>query len=186
MVAEEVLTYGLVERRAWLFANVSVMTAVCAWTAWTVAAWTNRLVWTWRHEILTCTCSTLWLRACGKPWNSLRCARARSLQRSAYDCRMLRWSSKLRQSVPKSPSEPLTLRSGERWLVLEMLLEVDLSFRLRVAEFMVTVSVRETRCLRSFCRKSQLNMPLTTQQIADFKDQLFNRALTKDLQGNEQ
>ena len=43
---------------------------------------------------------------------------------------------KLRQSVPKSPSEPLILRSGERWLVLEMLPEVDLSFRPRVPEFM--------------------------------------------------
>ena len=34
---------------------------------------------------------------------------------------------KLRQSVPKSLSEPLVLRSGERWLVLEMLPHVDLS-----------------------------------------------------------
>ena len=45
---------------------------------------------------------------------------------------------KLRQSVPKSSSEPLVLRSGERWLVLEMLPEVDLSFRPRVLEFMET------------------------------------------------
>ena len=45
---------------------------------------------------------------------------------------------KLRQSVPKSLSEPLVLRSGERWLVLDMLPEVDLSFRPRVQEFMVT------------------------------------------------
>ena len=45
---------------------------------------------------------------------------------------------KLRQSVPKSPPEPLVLRSGERWLVLEMPLEVDLSSRPRVPEFMVT------------------------------------------------
>ena len=36
---------------------------------------------------------------------------------------------KLRQSVPKNPSEPLVLRSGERWLVLEMQPEVDLSCR---------------------------------------------------------
>ena len=36
---------------------------------------------------------------------------------------------KLRQCVPKSPSEPLVLRSEERWLVLEMLPEVDLSCR---------------------------------------------------------
>ena len=36
---------------------------------------------------------------------------------------------KLRQSVPKSPPEPLVLRSGERWLVLEMPPEVDLSSR---------------------------------------------------------
>ena len=36
---------------------------------------------------------------------------------------------KLRQSVPKNPSEPLVLRSGERWLVLEMQTEVDLSCR---------------------------------------------------------
>ena len=36
---------------------------------------------------------------------------------------------KLRQSVPKSPSERLVLKSGERWLVLEMLPEIDLSFR---------------------------------------------------------
>ena len=28
---------------------------------------------------------------------------------------------KLRQSVPKSPSEPLVLRSGVRWLVLEFM-----------------------------------------------------------------
>ena len=33
---------------------------------------------------------------------------------------------KLRQSVPKSPPEPLVLRSEVRWLVLEVLLEVDL------------------------------------------------------------
>ena len=45
---------------------------------------------------------------------------------------------KLRQSVPKSSSELLVLRSGERWLVLEMLPEVDLSSRRRVQEFMVT------------------------------------------------
>ena len=60
--------------------------------------------------------------------------------------------------------------SGAReiWLVLEMLPEVDLSFRPRVPEFMVTW------------------VSLTTQQIADFKDQLSNRARTKDLKGNEQ
>ena len=45
---------------------------------------------------------------------------------------------KLRRRVSKSPSELLVLRSGERWLVLEMLPEVDLSFRPRVPEFMVT------------------------------------------------
>ena len=45
---------------------------------------------------------------------------------------------KLRQSVPKSPSEPLVLRSGERWSVLETPPEVDLSSRPRVPEFMVT------------------------------------------------
>ena len=45
---------------------------------------------------------------------------------------------KLRQSVPKSLSEPLVLRSGERWLVLEMPPEVDLSSRPRVPEFTVT------------------------------------------------
>ena len=34
MEAEQVLTYGLVERTAWLlFVNVNVMTAGCAWTA---------------------------------------------------------------------------------------------------------------------------------------------------------
>ena len=36
---------------------------------------------------------------------------------------------KLRQSVPKSPPEPLVLRGGERWLVLGVLSEVDLSSR---------------------------------------------------------
>ena len=45
---------------------------------------------------------------------------------------------KLRQSVPKSPPEPLVLRSGVRWLVLEMPPEVDLSSRPRVPEFMET------------------------------------------------
>ena len=45
---------------------------------------------------------------------------------------------RLRPSVPKSSSQPLVLRSGERWLVLEMLPEVDLSSRPRVPEFMVT------------------------------------------------
>ena len=45
---------------------------------------------------------------------------------------------KLRQSVLKSLSEAFVLRSGERWLVLEMLPEVDLSCRVRVPEFMVT------------------------------------------------
>ena len=55
---------------------------------------------------------------------------------------------KLRQSVPLSPSEPLVLRSGERWLVLEMLPVVDLSCRVQVLEFMVTW-VGETRCLGS-------------------------------------
>ena len=41
---------------------------------------------------------------------------------------------KLRQVHPK----PLVLRSGERWLVLEVLPEVDLSSRPRETEFMVT------------------------------------------------
>ena len=46
---------------------------------------------------------------------------------------------KLRQSVPKSLPEPLVLKEQrERWLVLEMPLEVDLSCRARVPEFMVT------------------------------------------------
>ena len=45
---------------------------------------------------------------------------------------------KLRQSLPKSLSEPLVLRSGERWLVLEVPPEVDLSSRPRVPEFMET------------------------------------------------
>ena len=45
---------------------------------------------------------------------------------------------KLRQSAPKSLPEPLVLRSGERWLVLEMPPEVDLSSRPRVPEFMDT------------------------------------------------
>ena len=45
---------------------------------------------------------------------------------------------KLRQSVPKSPPEPLVHRSGERWLVLEMPPEVDLSSGPRVPEFMET------------------------------------------------
>ena len=45
---------------------------------------------------------------------------------------------KLRQSVPKSPPEPLVLRSGERWLVLEMPPQIDLSSRPRVPEVMVT------------------------------------------------
>ena len=45
---------------------------------------------------------------------------------------------KLRPSVPKSLPEPLALRSGERWLVLEVLPEVDLSSRLGVLEFMET------------------------------------------------
>ena len=44
----------------------------------------------------------------------------------------------LRQSAPKSPPEPLVLRSGERWLVLEVPPEVDLSSRPRVQEFMET------------------------------------------------
>lgn len=46
--------------------------------------------------------------------------------------------AKLRQSAPKSPPEPLVLRSGERWLVLEVPPEVDLSSRPRVPEFMET------------------------------------------------
>ena len=36
---------------------------------------------------------------------------------------------KLRQSAPKSLSEPLVLKSGERLLVLEVPPEVDLSSR---------------------------------------------------------
>ena len=44
---------------------------------------------------------------------------------------------KLRQSVPKS-LQNLSFPGAERWLVLEMLLEVDLSSRSRVPEFMVT------------------------------------------------
>ena len=32
---------------------------------------------------------------------------------------------KLRQSVPKSPPEPLVLTCGERWLVLEMLPDLE-------------------------------------------------------------
>ena len=43
---------------------------------------------------------------------------------------------KHRQSVPKESSEPLVLRSGERWLVLEMLPEVDLPSRPPTPEFM--------------------------------------------------
>ena len=45
---------------------------------------------------------------------------------------------KLRQSVPKSLPEPPVLRSGARWLVLEVPPEVDLSSRPRVLEFMET------------------------------------------------
>ena len=45
---------------------------------------------------------------------------------------------KLRQCAPKSSPEPLVLRSGERWLVLEVPPEVDLSSRPRVLEFMET------------------------------------------------
>ena len=73
-----------------------------------------------------------------KTWNSLSCARAWSLQRSVDDCRIVRWSAfKLRQSAKESP-ELLVLRSGERWLVLEMPPEVDLSSRPRVPKFMET------------------------------------------------
>ena len=117
-VAEQVLTYGLVERTAWLlFVNVSSRMRVdCAWT---VAA----LGPDERQEILMCAL-TLGLELVARAW---------SLQRSVDGCRMLRWSSKLRQSVPKSPPEPLV-----RWLVLEMLPEVDLSFKPRAPEFMAT------------------------------------------------
>ena len=45
---------------------------------------------------------------------------------------------KLRQSLPKRFPELLVLGSGERWLVLEMPPEVDLSPRPRVPEFMET------------------------------------------------
>ena len=44
MVAEQVLTYGLVERTAWLMVvTVSVMTAGCAWTAWTGCVGSSRV-----------------------------------------------------------------------------------------------------------------------------------------------
>ena len=88
-------------------------------------------------EILMCTGSTLWLRACGKIWNSLRCARSWSLQRSVYDCRMLRWSSSSFARVCQRVFQNLSFSGAERWLVLELPPEVDLSSRPRVPEFMV-------------------------------------------------
>ena len=81
------------------------------------------------QEILTCG-STLWLRTRRK---SLEFAEIRQRLQDA-EVELI----KLCQSVPKSPSKPLVLRSGERRLVLEMLPEVDLSSRPRVPEFMVT------------------------------------------------
>ena len=93
---------------------------------------------------------------------------------------------KLRQSVPKSPSESLVLRSGERWLVLEMLPEVDLSLQGSSAGVHGDLGVRDKMSRKRADRRSRLNRPLTTQQIADFKDQLFNRARAKDMKGNEQ
>ena len=80
---------------------------------------------------------------------------------------------KLRQSVPKSPPEPLVLRSGERWLVLEVLPEVDLSSRPRVLEFVETW-VREARCLGSGQR--QFEQGSVVQQQSSYQR----------LEGNEQ
>ena len=104
-------------------------------------------------------------------------------------------SAKLRQSAPKSPPEPLVLRSGERWLVLEKChlrstylkgLECRSSWRLGCWK------VTQTSCLGSGLTQFEQKEP--TQQIADckdmtedYKDQKYNnRARTKDSKRNEQ
>ena len=115
MVVEQELTYGLVERAAWLlFVNISVMTE--AWRvdcAWTVAALGRAE--SSRVDLVTEDLDVYRINAV-----------VENLQQELGVCR-----------------DPWTiagcfLRSGERWLVLEMLLEVDLSSRPRVPEFMVT------------------------------------------------
>ena len=133
MVAEQVLTYGLVERTAWLlFVNVSVMTAgLRVDCAWTVAALVAGDLDVYRiNAVVESLRQDLELVEVRK---SLEFAEIRRRLQDA-EVELV----KLRQSVPKSPSEPLVLRSGEKWLVLEMLPEVDLSFRPRVPEFMET------------------------------------------------
>ena len=72
--------------------------------------------------------------------------------------------AKLRQSVPKSPPEPLVLRSRERWLVLEVPPEVDLSSRPRVPEFMLTTEL-VPRTRRDTSSKSWFRCQRGAQQI---------------------
>ena len=136
------LTYGLVERTAWLtFVTVSVTTAGwCMDCACTAAALgpdessrvdqvtrdldvyrINAVVESLRQEL-----ELVEVR------KSLEFAEIRVRLQDAEVKRV-----KLRQSVPKS-LQNLSFPGAERWLVLEMLPEVDLSSRSRVPEFMVT------------------------------------------------
>ena len=102
------------------------------------------------------------------------------------DCRMLRWSSSSFARVLQNLSLSEAERDGWCWRchfrsICLLDLECWSSCRLRCER----QDVSEVDW-RSSCRRSRLNRPLTTQEITDCKDQLYNRAVTQDSKGNEQ
>ena len=142
MVAEQVLTYCLVDRTAsFTFVTVSVMTAGwrvdCAWTVATLGPDESSLVdlVTRDIDVYRINAVVVSLRQDLEFVEVRKSLETSEIRRRLQDAEVELVN--LNQSVPKSPSETLVLRSGERWLVLEVLLEVDLSFRPRVPGFMV-------------------------------------------------
>ena len=129
MVAEQVLTYGLVDRTAWLtFVTVSVMTAGwckdCAWTAAALGPDESS-----RVDLVTRDLDVYRINAVVE---SLRqdlglVEVCKSLEFAEIRVRLQ--DAELKLVKLRQSSEPLVLSSGERWLVLEMQPEVDLSCR---------------------------------------------------------
>ena len=123
-----------------------------------------------------------------RTWNSSRCARAWSLQRSVDDCRMLRWSSssfaRVCQRVPQNFSFSGPERDGWCWRCHRRLTYLP-GFECRSSWRLWCERVTKTSCLGS--EQTQFEQKESTQQTTDYTDRLSNnRARTKDLKGFEQ
>ena len=123
-----------------------------------------------------------------RTWNSLRCARAWSLQRSVDDCRMLWWSSSSFARVCQRVSQNLSFSGAERdgWCWRCHLRSIYLpDFECRSTWRLWCERATQTSYLGSGL--TQFEQEGSTQQIADYTDQLSNnRARAKDSKGNEQ